>query len=197
VTVDRIEVTNLTGNAELILWKATLYDSLQRRSTPLENLAGADRGFDTERWQLVYNQERVRIFHNTRALPRVWIAKEAEVVDAEEALRRIRGESARDFDPRRTALLEIPQDTKIEMPAGKASTNEGEATVHDIEATAHTLLYEPNRIVIETSAERRSVLSRARLIIRAGRRRLTKKRARLHRRFFVTRCHAARRFTSN
>jgi len=158
LTVDRIEATNLTGNAELILWKATLYDSLQRRSTPLENLAGADRGFDTERWQLVYNQERVRIFRNTRALPRVWIAKEAEVVDAEEALRRIRGESARDFDPRRTALLEIPQGTKVEMPAGKASTNDGEATVHDVEATAHTLLYEPNRIVIETSAERRSVL---------------------------------------
>lgn len=160
VKVDRIEATNLTGRAVLIISKATLYDSFQKRSTPLDNLTGANQGFDAERWQLVYNQERVRIFRNTRALPRVWIAKEAEVVDAEEALRRIRGEGTRDFDPRRTALLEIPPNTKIEMPAAESSAHNSdvEAAAHDVEATARTLLYEPNRILIEASADNRSVL---------------------------------------
>jgi len=149
--VDRLEVTNLTANVELVLWKTTLYDSLQKSSMPFENLTGAEQGFDTDRWQTVYNQKGVRIFRNTRALPRVWLTREAEAVNAVEALRRIRGESAQGFDPQRTALLEIPQDTKVGLPGGDAANNNSDAT-------AHLVLYEPNRIRIETSANVPSVL---------------------------------------
>jgi hypothetical protein len=140
--VDKIEITNLTNGSPLALWKATLHDSASNASTPLSSLS-------SEWWEAVYQQDHALVLKNKRALPRAWLVGEAESVDGEEALRRISGESDRhDFDPRRTALLEV---APAEMPAlagGELGT----------ESAANVTLYEPNRLVIETRAARPSVL---------------------------------------
>ncbi|MFN2454454.1 MAG: hypothetical protein ABR577_09560 [Pyrinomonadaceae bacterium] len=150
--VDRVEITSLTTDAELVIWKAVLYDSGKERSMPLEHVAGGTQDLDLNRWQTVYNQRNVRIFRNERALPRVWLTMAAEAVDEEEALRMIRGESARSFDPARIALLEIPPDKLPALPDNDAPAN---ATA---QGTARLMRYEPNRIAIETVAETPAVL---------------------------------------
>ncbi|HEY0321018.1 MAG TPA: YfhO family protein [Pyrinomonadaceae bacterium] len=103
---------------------------------------------DTERWQLVYDEDNVRVLKNKRALPRVWLVAEAEAVDGVEALRRIRGEGAQSFDPRQTALLEIlPKDLPA-LPGGLVSSK----------SSARIVSYENNRLVIETIADSPTVL---------------------------------------
>jgi hypothetical protein len=139
--VDKIEITNLTEGAPLALWKATVHDSAGTSSTPLSPLS-------PEWWEAVYQQDHVLIMRNRRAQPRAWLVAEAESVDGEEALRRISGEGAREFDPRRTALLEV---APAEMPA----LSGGELTA---ESTARITEYEPNRLVVETRAPQATVL---------------------------------------
>jgi hypothetical protein len=139
--VERIEIANVTQNVPLNLLKATLYDSANKNATPL-TLASS------EGWEPVYQKDGALLLHNRRALPRAWLVGEAEAVDGEEALRRIRGESEKEFDPRRTALLEVRAE---ELPAlaGGALTPESAARI---------VTYEPDRLVIETNASKAAVL---------------------------------------
>ncbi|MDQ1591055.1 MAG: hypothetical protein QOG71_1682 [Pyrinomonadaceae bacterium] len=149
LAVERVEIVNTTEGVALALWKATLYDSTRRQS---RTLARTQRslyaGLDAARWSVVYDAGDVLILENNRAQPRVWLVAEAESVDGEEALRRISGEGAREFDPRRTALLEV---APAEMPA----LSGGELTA---ESVARVTEYEPNRLVVETRAPRATVL---------------------------------------
>jgi hypothetical protein len=104
---------------------------------------------ETARWQPVYNDGGLLIVRNRRAMPRAWLVAEAESVDGETALKRVRGdEGAKEFDPRRTVLLE---DAPAEMPPlpGGTPAPGSEARVAE---------YEPNRIVVETDAPAPSVL---------------------------------------
>lgn len=141
--VDRVEISNLSPSASLAIWKATLYDSTGKQSTPLPPFR-----FDHKRWQIVYDKDDVLILRNERALPRAWLVAEAEAVDGEEALKRIRGESQHGFDPRRTALLEVPLSELPTLPGGMISAA----------AAAQVVEYEANRLVIETTAETPAVL---------------------------------------
>ncbi|HEY0099417.1 MAG TPA: YfhO family protein, partial [Pyrinomonadaceae bacterium] len=79
---------------------------------------------------------------------RAWLVGEAEALDGEEALRRIRGESLTAFDPRRTALLEVKPE---ELPKLTGAALPPEATARVVE-------YQPSRLVIETSAPAAAVL---------------------------------------
>ncbi|HEV7904036.1 MAG TPA: hypothetical protein VGO96_09355, partial [Pyrinomonadaceae bacterium] len=105
--VEKMEIENVTASVPLSLVKATLYDSASKEAAPLTLSS-------SEWWEPVYQKDSTLILHNRRALPRAWLVGEAEAVDGEEALRRIRGESKRAFDPRRTALLEVKPE---ELPA--------------------------------------------------------------------------------
>jgi hypothetical protein len=100
-----------------------------------------------DKWRVVYNADDILILHNERALPRAWLVAEAEAVDGEEALRRIRGESTREFDPRRIALLEVVPDELPILPGGQVGAN----------ATAR-VSYQPNGTVIETDADAATLL---------------------------------------
>jgi hypothetical protein len=93
-------------------------------------------------WQPVYEQRETLILRNTRVLPRAWLVAEAEAVDGEEALRRIRGEGAHAFDPRRTALIEVAPAELPSLPGGEVAPG----------STARIVSYEPNRLLIETEA---------------------------------------------
>ena len=88
------------------------------------------------------------ILRNTHALPRAWLVGEAVSVDSPEALRRIRGESPADFDPRKTALLETRPDELPKLPGGPLAS----------ESTTKLLYYEPARLAIETHAQTTSML---------------------------------------
>jgi hypothetical protein len=139
--VDRIEIENVSQRASLALWKMTLYDSATSFSMPLPH-------YDLDRWEPAYEKDGVQIIRNKRVLPRVWLVTEAVAVDGEEALRRIRGESEHAFDPRRTALLEVPPEELPILPGGAVSNESG----------ARVIASESNRLVIETGSAASSVL---------------------------------------
>jgi len=139
--VEKIEIESLTEGAPLAVWKATLYDSAGKSMTPLSPAA-------SEGWATVYLEDNTLILANRRALPRAWLVTAAEAVDGEEALRRIRGESARPFDPRRTALLEVAPAELPALAGGELGEGSG----------ARVTTYEPNRLVIETKADEPTVL---------------------------------------
>ncbi|OLE55085.1 MAG: hypothetical protein AUG51_05500 [Acidobacteria bacterium 13_1_20CM_3_53_8] len=144
VNVERVEISNIApGNTALVIWNTILYDSASSNSQILQLTV-----FDKNKWRPVYNENNVAIYHNEGALPRAWLVAEAEAVDDEEALKRIRGESEHEFDPRRTALLETSIENLPRLPGGAISQN----------SSAKIVSYEPNRLLIETSADTASVL---------------------------------------
>jgi hypothetical protein len=141
VRVRRVEITNVSEAARLGIYEATFVEAQTQRSIPLavpySNV-----------WQPVYEQNTTLILHNLRACPRAWLVAEAEAVDGEEALRRIRGESPHEFDPRRTALLEVRPDELPPLPGGALAP----------ESTAKVVSYQANHLAIETSAPTPTVL---------------------------------------
>ena len=138
-----VEIVNVTSGVTLDLARATLFDSRTTGiSTPL--VAATRSAF----WTTVYDRDQVQILHNTRALPRAWLVTEAQAVDGEEALQRIRGESKQEFDPRRTVLLEVTPDELPALPGGELSP----------QSTTRMLSYEPNHLLIETDAPTATVL---------------------------------------
>ena len=138
--VDRVEIVKEQMTAGLGLWMASLYDSASGRSTPLSTVS--------KNWRTVYRKDGVKILQNTRALPRVWLVTDAVAVPKEEAWATIRGLNNRQFDPRRTALLEI--DPK------KAPALSGRPLSED--SYARIVTYEPNRLTIETKTDQPAVL---------------------------------------
>lgn len=138
--IERVEITKAQTTAGLGLWKASLYDSASRRSTPLS--------IASEQWQTVYQKDGVMILRNLRALPRAWLVTEAVAVTKTEAWASIRGQSSRPFDPRRTALLEL-EPHKMPGLSGRPLSNDSYARI---------VTYEPNRLVLETKADQPAVL---------------------------------------
>ena len=80
MTVDHLEIVNVSKNVVVILNKATLFDSKTNFSMPLPH-------YDLNKWKPVYDDGDAQILRNERALPRAWLVAEAESVDGEEALR--------------------------------------------------------------------------------------------------------------
>jgi hypothetical protein len=88
-------------------------------------------------WELVYDGE-VKIYRNTRALPRAFLVHRAEVVASpRDALARV---TAAGFDPRRAAILEEPWSQ--EPPAPAVSEPE----------TVDVVQYEPQRVRLAVKA---------------------------------------------
>jgi hypothetical protein len=145
--VVRVEITNVNQTASLALWKAVVVDNAHEIAAPLVT----ERAFpaalkDQERWDRAFNNDNVLVLRNTRSRARAWLVTQAEAVDGEEALRRIRGERAVAFDPFRTALLEVEP---AELP--RLGSGNGTYTVKQI-------AYKPNGIEVETEAYDTSLL---------------------------------------
>jgi len=139
--VTEVKITNVTQAAPLGIYSASLVNS---------NTGSAEAlGYrPADNWQPVYEQQEMLIMRNTRVLPRAWLVAEAEAVDGEEALRRIRGESATEFDPQRSALLEVRPEELPRLPGGAITPN----------SSARITRYEPNGLQIETSSPKATVL---------------------------------------
>jgi len=100
-----------------------------------------------ERWTLVAEGEKVRIFENARALPRAWLASEARVLDENAMLRVIRSGVFPDgskWDPLHTALVSAPLTGSL--------TNVQQQDKVDITK------YEPNRVELSSQATANSML---------------------------------------
>jgi hypothetical protein len=139
--VERVELKGVAEGVALAVWKVTLYDSSGDAAFPLtERLP--------EHWRKVYDYDNVQIYENPRALPRAWLVPKVETVSGEDALRRIRGESEQPFNPREVALLEPVDEVKTGFPQEKFETL----------AEARISSYEPNRLAIETVADKRAAL---------------------------------------
>jgi hypothetical protein len=139
--VDRIEIRSQVEIATLSIWRAALYDSSGHGAFPLARRL-------PDHWSKMYDQDDVQIYENPRAMPRAWLVPRVETVSAEEALRRIRGESEQAFDPREVALVEPDDRVKISFPQDK----------FDSPAEARIISYEPNRLAIETVSNKRAAL---------------------------------------
>jgi hypothetical protein len=138
--IKRVEIIKTQTEAGLGLWWASFYDSSSRRSTPFS--------LSAEKWETIYQKDGVKILRNTAALPRAWLVTEARAVGTEEAWAAIRGLSARPFDPRRTALLELDPN-KIPALSGRSLSDNSYARI---------VTYEPNRLTIETRTDQPAVL---------------------------------------
>jgi hypothetical protein len=139
--VETVEITKLMPNIGIALYKSSLFNKSTGVSAPLAV-------FDPERWQQVYNQDGIWILRNRRVLPRAWLVTEAVSLDANETLKRIRGQSNHEFDPRRTALIEI-EPHKLPKLSGLPLAPDSFARVVN---------YEPNRMTIETRADQPTIL---------------------------------------
>ena len=143
--IAHLEIANVCRRASISLFRITAYDATRDEGTLL--VPGLP-----DQWRKVYADADARIYENQRVLPRVWLAGHAEVVNDEEALRRIRGEDERPFDPRQTALLEIAPENLPQELLEMANGELGEAT------QAQIVGYEPNRLAVETNADKRAAL---------------------------------------
>lgn len=133
--VTEIEILNVTQAAPLAVYLGRLTNSKSNTEAAL--------GFrPADNWQPVYEQNQTLVMKNGRAAPRAWLVAEAEAVAPDESLRRIRGESTTEFDPRRTALLEVGANELPQLPGGVMAAN----------SSARISVYESNRLQIETSA---------------------------------------------
>ena len=139
--IDSVQITNLSQTATISVWKLSLLNSQDRQSSPLW-LAPSPA------WTMVYEDRGVEVLKNSRALPRAWLVTQANAVDGEEALRRIRGESAEPFDPRETVLLEVRPEELPQLLGGKI----------DASSEARLTGYQPLQLTIETSAPTATVL---------------------------------------
>ncbi len=139
--VKRIEIENIAETARLALYGGALVDTLTQKAAPLTPQ------YPTK-WHPIYDQRETLILQNERALPRVWLVAEAQAVDSEEALRRIRGESSTAFEPTLTALLEVSPSELPKLPGGVCASG----------STARIVSYEPNRLLMETTAPSETML---------------------------------------
>jgi hypothetical protein len=144
--VNRVELVNLTSHTAIALWATSLFDSSTKESQTLSRLMLTVRN-DPQRWRIEHLDKEVLLLHNNRALRHAWLVTEAAAVDSEEALRRIRGESAQQFDPQRTALVEVAQQDLPALPGGVLLNGKAEVTE-----------YKNNQLRIETSAATATVL---------------------------------------
>ena len=141
VRLKEVEIENVSPIVELLVWKASLYDSAARRSYPLPH-------YDENKWHVAYDSNNVLVIENQKAMPRAWLVAEAEAVDSEEGLRRIRGESEKTFDPRQTALLEISPKQLPLLPGGPIA----------LSARAQLVGETPSHLTYETTADTPSIL---------------------------------------
>ena len=116
--IREIRIENVSDHVQIAVWKLTVYDTLTGQSQPIGQNTTS---LDPDRWEIAKELDGVQILRNRRSLPRVWLVTDAEAANGEIALHRISSDP--DFDPRRTALLEVAPNELPQLPGG---------TTHDV-----------------------------------------------------------------
>lgn len=153
VFADHSHVLDLL-NTSFVVTFANLSPAPAREGDAAPPAAAPPPNLSPARWETMLERDGVMVLRNRRAQPRAWLVAQAEAVDGEEALRRIRGESrngdddnAREFDPRQTALLEVRADELPNLSGGALAP----------ESTIRLVSYEPTRLTLETDAPQATV----------------------------------------
>lgn len=133
VGVERIDFINITAQASVGLWKAALHDTQSNTSRQAPAPAPG-------RWRIIRDANRMVVLENTRALPRAWLVSKVESAGSEEIVRRIRGESAFEFDPRVTALVDAESELVPVVDGGAPSPGD------EVRIVSHR----PNEIIFDT-----------------------------------------------
>jgi len=151
VDIARIEIDKVDSKPSLIVFKASIHDTGSRMSAPLtiEKPIYSELRREDNRWQIVSNRDGIVITHNKRALPRAWLVANIEKVHAVEALRQIQGEGEKDFDPRRTALVEVEDQNQIPDLSNSHLLADSKVNI---------ISYKENSMVIDTEAKVSSFL---------------------------------------
>ncbi|MCA1593936.1 MAG: YfhO family protein [Acidobacteria bacterium] len=108
------------------------------------------------RWRRVGEAGGVLIYENTHALPRAWLATDALVATEQATLEVIRTgklPDGRQWEPRRTALVESPLAVSLAAEGATAA-----AVAASPPSRAEITRYEPNRIEVKTAAVAPSIL---------------------------------------
>jgi len=141
--IREIRIENVSDHVQIAVWKLTVYDTLTGQSQPIGQNTTS---LDPDRWEIAKELDGVQILRNRRSLPRVWLVTDAEAVNGEIALQRISSDP--DFDPRRTALLEVAPNELPQLPGGTTHAGD-EARIID---------YRSSQLTIETNAATNSLL---------------------------------------
>jgi hypothetical protein len=138
--VVRIEIVYVRPEADLLIQRASLYDSATGNSTPVDVLSAASK-----KWRRLAEFDPIEIYENLDVRPRVWFVSRIVVAPQPEVLRAIKTGYLRDgtrFDPAEVALLATedfgPRAIRI-PPIGDTAG-----------AEVRVLRYEPQRISLET-----------------------------------------------
>lgn len=138
--VVRIEIDYLRPDADLLIQRASLYDSATGNSTAVDVLSAASK-----RWRRLAEFDPIEIYENLEARPRAWFARRIVVASKAEVLRAIKNGQLRDgtpFDPAEVALLQTEDfgGRQIQIPPI------GDMTGAEVRVSR----YEPQRITLET-----------------------------------------------
>lgn len=149
--IEKVEMEYVNPDAEITITRASLHDSANGASTPLDAQSLAP-----ERWQKLATFGSVDLYRNLKAMPRAWFVTKVETMPDADVLKTIREGKFRDgrpFDPAQVALLdeESCDGCKVALPHPDISSS----------AEASVVRYEPQRIEMRTrnSQERFLVLS--------------------------------------
>ena len=139
--VKSIELRWTGPSGAMILDKITLVDDELHSSHPVDPMTEGNR------WRLNEETDEFRVFENLAAMPRVWLVPEALMVKEEEARTAAQTSklpNGREFDPKRTALVEEPLSLAVANP--------------DPEASARIVALANNSMEVQTDSTRPMVL---------------------------------------
>ncbi len=138
--IDRVAFEYLRENAQILLSRASLYDSTTGVSTSLDNTK-----LSPERWRKLESFGEVELYQNLKAMPRAWFVRRAIVEFSSEVLQSIKTGKLKDgsaFDPAETVLFEREDFGNRETSLPEI----GDPTGAEVKVTR----YEPNRIELRT-----------------------------------------------
>ena len=138
LTLDVKRVSLLNGDTAEQL-RGDLIEKVGPRDSANEKTASANQ-LDSARWKLAAQSDYLRIYENTHALPRAWLAHSEVVSNEQQQLETIRSGKLPDgtvWDPLKTALVEAPTGIAFkDVPAD----------------TIRITREEPNRLEMQTNA---------------------------------------------
>src|SRR5215831_732101 len=147
--IDQVEMEYVNPGAEITITRASLHDSANGASTPLDTQSPAPG-----RWRKLASFGPVDLYQNLKAMPRAWFVAEVETMPEADVLRTIREGKfldGRTFDPAQVALLdeESCDGCKVALPHSDISSS----------AAASVVRYGPQKIEIRTVASHERFLA--------------------------------------
>ncbi len=102
--IEKIRLDYVAQDAEILIARASLYDSANGLSYSLDSLQ-----FPAERWRKLASFGQIDLYENQKAMPRAWFVKKIITIPEDQILKTIKSgitPDGRRFDPSEVALLE-------------------------------------------------------------------------------------------